>query len=259
MLIWSSRRSLFPKPEIKVQLLTMTQNQAQQRNIQTPFGNNVYIVNHKRKHKFVSIAKGGCTNLKLITATDDSIKVKDKKEIHGKYRSRADGKQTILIGDDSYKGFVRVVFWRDPVKRFFSWYSDKVQHVYQPYLISVGFALDDSFERAIDFLKFELGKNESEWIEEHVRPQSLIYDINDVDVVVDMKDMDDYLAAIGVDIPKNINISSKPKKKMPEWVEKEVKQLYKADYDMKKRLESKWWDGKTVPKANGKRSLWLRK
>lgn len=212
-----------------------------QREVSTPFGRNVFIVNHKRQHKFVSIAKGGITTLKHVTAIDDGIKVNDKKQIHSNYPSIPDGKRVVAIGDNKFDKYTKVAIYRDPTSRFLSWYNDKIMHVYQPYLIKLGFLQDNSLERTFEFLNFELGKTEPEWIEEHVRPQSKIYSPKDIDKLVQMSDIDSYVSSIGSTTVKNTNKSKKSLTELPKWAEQELKKLYKDDYQLLDKLKDKLW------------------
>lgn len=169
----------------------------------SPFTKNMFIVNHLRKHRFVSVPKVGCTTLKLITSEDDKLWNHEKhprESIHKLFGYEPDGKRLVPIDSDSYSDYTSVAVFRDPVSRFQSWYKDKIRCVNHPYLKMCGFENDNSVERCLQFLEFELTKSNPEWIEEHVRPQHLIYDGAKIDLLVNLEDMSLYLQEIGVDV-----------------------------------------------------------
>lgn len=210
----------------------------------SPFAPNVFIVNHKRRHKFVSTAKAGCTTLKYVTAIDDKLykfKRKDKvQSVHDKMGYRPNGESLIPIDSAEFPDYTSVAVWRDPVKRFMSWYRDKVLHPYQPYIVYSGLAHDNSIDRCLTFLEFELSKSDPEWIDEHVRPHSSYFKSDQIDVLVDLKDLSSYLQSIGVEANEPTNKAKKADGPTQSQI-KRLKELYKADYELHKAMKTKIW------------------
>lgn len=218
----------------------------------SPFGGNVFIVNHKRKHRFVSTAKVGCTTLKYITVIDDKLYDFDPddkpQKSHDILGYKADGKKLVPTDSKKYNNYTTVAIWRDPLKRFASWYSDKVYYPYQPYIFLSGLAVEGTVDRCLEFLKFELSKSDPEWMDEHVRPQSAYFDPSDIDVFVDISNLSDYLESIGVQQEKRLsNTSSKQEVNLTDEQVTEFKELYKADYELYELIKDKLWSLEEEP------------
>lgn len=205
----------------------------------------MYIVNHFRKHRFVSIPKVGCTTLKLITSSDDKLwnmAEQSGKSIHTLFGYEPDGKRLTLVNSEEYSDYTTMAVYRDPVSRFQSWYKDKVSCVNHPYLKMCGFVQDKSIDRCLDFLQFELGKLDPEWIEEHVRPQHLIYDLDKIDHLVKISDLSLYLQAIGLDISTTkSNSTGQSEVELSDTQRTRINTLYAGDLEIPVKLNNKIW------------------
>jgi hypothetical protein len=213
----------------------------------SPFGKNIFIVNHKRRHRFVSTAKAGCTTLKYVTAIDDDLYEFAENEkiqsVHDKMGYAPNGSSLIAIDSDKHSDYTSLAVWRDPVERFISWYRDKVAHPYQRYIFLTALAVDNDIDRCIQFLEFELSKTQSEWIDEHLRPHHRYYNPEQIDVLVDMKDLNAYLESIGIeqDNQKTNTSAKKSELVVTDEQKQRIKELYQGDYDMYEQMKSKLW------------------
>lgn len=216
------------------------------RNLKSPFGKNVFIVNHKRRHRFASTAKVGCSTLKYITVVDNNLhrfKKNEKPQMaHDILGYVPDGKNLVATTSDEYAEYTTVAVWRDPVERFISWYSDKVAHPYQPYIFLSALANEQTVERCLDFLEFELSKNDAEWMDEHVRPQHAFFAAEDIDVFVNISDLSAYLESIGIEQQKrSSNKSKKTGIELTEEQQDRLTSLYKLDYELRDHNQEKFW------------------
>ena len=215
----------------------------------SPFPPRVLIVNHKRRHRFISIAKVGCTTLKFVTAVDDGLRgitAADKpQKAHEALGYQPDGKALVPVGSDAFSDYKTVAVWRDPVGRFMSWYQDKVLHPNMPYIRYLGLSNEPSIDRCLEFLGFELGKSSPEWMDEHVRPQHHYYDLHSVDLVVMLRDMSSYLRSLGIERTEQTN-----KTKASDWPsdaqEQRIRELYRGDYELLERVKGKVWEPEMV-------------
>jgi len=214
------------------------------RQINSPFGQNVFIVNHKRKHLFVSTAKSGCTTLKYLTVIDDEL-VNNKinpQNAHEIIGYKSNDKTLISTSSKKYPNYTRFAVLRDPVERFISWYSDKVTHPYQPYVFLSGLAKDQSIDRCLAFLEYELTKSDSEWMDEHVRPQSMYFDPDDIDIFVYISDLSKYLRIIGVKRSQRSSNKGKTQNiKLTKEQMSRFKALYASDYKLLETVKDKVW------------------
>lgn len=83
---------------------------------------------------------------------------------------------------------IKFAVWRDPVERLVSCYKffclEKENRYYFRYLDLYG---DNSFDRFMEFVRFELGKTNPLYQDEHIRRQSDYYSPEDVDYIVPIK------------------------------------------------------------------------
>ena len=221
------------------------QNAQPAQNIQSPFAENLFLVDHKSNHKFVNVAKCGVTTIKQVIAEHEGIKYQTVHDLHKVFGTHSDKKLAVridqdLMGDD----YRRVAVWRDPVQRFMSWYRDKVLKPKQPYVFQTALAVQHDEERLLEFVKFELNKVDPEWMDEHLRPQSDYYQAQNIDLVVELKDLNRYLKKVGAlkKEPKKFNVTNKQEANdLSPWLKKKIKQLYAADYRLHREVKPKIW------------------
>jgi hypothetical protein len=208
----------------------------------SPFVDNLFIVNHKRRHKFLNIAKCGITTLKVVTAKDDGIKYQDLHRLHAVFGIRSNHNHMIKVNEPLFQDYVRVGVYRDPTQRFLSWYKDKVLEPKQHYIFFAGLAVDNSIDRTLEFLQYELSKSDPLWMDEHLRPQSRYYQPDDIDMVTTLSNLNKYLIYIGVDIKKSTKYNrSKGKIDLNLRQSLKIKRLYKDDYRLWEKVKHKQW------------------
>lgn len=217
--------------------------------LKTPFSHNLFIVNHTYQHKFTAVAKAGSTSLKYFTAKSDGIslaRVKSTQDIHDLMGYKDDHKHLIAIDSKQFPYYTRVGVFRDPLERVTSWYKDKVMNDYNTYTHRTGLTVQHDFERILAFLRFELGKSDPEWIDEHLRPHARYFKDSDIDVLVELPNLNDYLQAIGGPAPakkyyNQSKSSQKEKFRFPDEVAESIKGMYSEDYLLLERLAYKTW------------------
>lgn len=171
-----------------------------------------------KKWNAIGISKNGVS---LLKATSHWVKtgewVSDENKIHLVA-------ECMTIEVDPNKKLMAV--WRDPVERFLSSYNKK------NVLERLG-KEDMPLEDYINYAETQLKMRSGLFIDEHIRPQNQIYNINDIDVLVDIDCLDDWLVEEKI-LPRKmhrINESTDHVEATKEQIER-IKALYKADYDM---------------------------
>lgn len=83
----------------------------------------------------------------------------------------------------------------------------------------------------MEYVRFELGKADPLYQDEHIRRQSDYYAKEDVDYIVPLKKLDAFLKEHDIPLVKETTNDSHTKFELTnaEYIE-EIKQLYKADY-----------------------------
>lgn len=206
----------------------------------SPFFQNFFLINEKRKLAFVCISKNGCVTLKRSVIFDDTEKdIQDEGQLHNmigyseksKYLVPIDKMKEFEMTHGNYK---KVAIYRDPVDRFLSVYKffilDKNYRTYFHYL---GFYQKCTLDDFIEFARKELEKS-SLFQDEHIRLQSDYYSDSDVDLVIDIKDMTKYLKSEGIEFKDNkiINKSHSEIQVSPNQ-RQQILDLVMRDYDIK--------------------------
>ena len=207
---------------------------------QSPFSQNYFCLIEKSNMAFVSIFKNGVTHLKALAVySKTGYYPKDVNEAHD------------LIGYDETNGYLCIVsrikdlemekgpllkfaVWRDPIERLVSNYKYFcLEGVYRRYFELVGLYKDTSFERFMEFVRFELGKSDPLFQDEHIRKQSDYYNKEDVDYIVPLNKLNLFLGEHGIPlVKKTVNATYVDFKLKDIDYITEIKELYKADYDL---------------------------
>lgn len=209
-----------------------------------PFSSNFLIVNHARKHRFVNVPKLGVSTLKWLTIEDDDLNNgKPISSPNEDFGYTPNGSSIVAIDSDEYSEYTTVAIWRDPVDRFYSWYKNKVLFDSRNiYIRKLALPVDNSIDRSIEFLKFELSKSDPAWMDAHLRPQADSYNPDIANIIVNMPDMSAYLKSIGVkDAPVRNSTAKIEAKPMTASQKKKVKELYAKDYQIIKDYKNKVW------------------
>lgn len=125
--------------------------------------------------------------------------------------------------------------WRDPIERFISFYSNKIKKAsYSKHfssLVSEKSLLGKSIDEVLDAIEEELSFRNPKLIDPHIRRQCDFYNVNDVDIIVPIQHLKDYLHSIGITDVEIINKSWK-KPQLTEEQKERIKKLYANDYEI---------------------------
>jgi len=188
---------------------------------------------------FVVIPKNGITFLKKLAIyfrTDEIIDNTDD-EVHkivGYHSSYLVPVSQMPQYEKENGSMLKFAVWRDPVERFVScykyFYLERNYHTYFHFLD----LYQNSFEYYMKFVELELSKNNPVYQDEHLRRQSDFYRREDVDYIVPFHKLNRFLTEKGIPlIEERANATSvKFELDSAKWEEK-IKELYRADYDIK--------------------------
>lgn len=127
--------------------------------------------------------------------------------------------------------YKRFAVWVDPVRRAESVYRNFClgqgeSRFTPPYYEMIGLKGCDP-ERFVEFVEFEL---KGSFIEEHLRPQSMYYDITDVDEVVAIGQLNEYMTQFNVKAPTS-KPNSTGKFKFSLQLNARLAEAYAQDYE----------------------------
>lgn len=206
----------------------------------TKFMINYFCLIEKYNMAFVLISKNGVTHLKNVAIyTRTGVVPKDADEAH------------TLVGYSGEAGYLRTLdeirqierqghpllkfaVWRDPVERLVSCYKHFcLEGEYREYFCFLNLYQDNSFDRFMEFVRFELGKGDPFYQDEHIRRQSDCYRPEDVDCIVPIRKLNQFLLDHNVPLPEIAANATHVDFKLtdPRYIE-EIKELYKADYEL---------------------------
>ena len=202
------------------------------------FFGNYYCLIEKYNLAFVAIAKNGVTHLKNIAIHSKDEYWPEKETVHDIIGYQADEKFLYKITDRNFldKKYDKLKYfavWRDPVERLISCYKNFILEstVFRNYFHYIGLYENSSFDQFMEFVRFELGKPNPLFQDEHIRRQSDYYQIKDVDVIIPIEKLNLFLAEHN--IPLGMKNSNKTTIKFhienKHYIE-EIKELYKSDY-----------------------------
>ncbi|WP_288733123.1 glycosyltransferase [uncultured Parabacteroides sp.] len=201
-------------------------------------GNNFCLI-EKYNMAFVAISKNAITHLKNVLLSS----------VYGFYPNNKTGHNVVGYNDASpflcpvsnmqekekeFGKMVKFAVWRDPVERLVSCYKhfcvERMDHYYFRFLALYE---DDSFDRFMEFVRFELGKKNPLYQDEHIRRQSDYYRSEDVDYIVPIHKLNQFLEEHGVPLlKKSANETSvKFQLKDSDYIA-EIKELYRSDYEI---------------------------
>lgn len=202
------------------------------------FLGNHFCLMEKYHAAFVTIAKNAVTTLKNIVICSQTNHVPTQNLYTHNY-----------IGYTPYNGFLipvadmpmyekqhgkllKFAVWRDPVERLVSTYKffilEKNPRIYFSWL---NLYQDTSFSRFLSFTRFELGKQQPLYQDEHIRRQCDYYSLADVDYVVPIWKLNDFLLQNKIPLLKekyNRTTAENPVIKEEEL--QEIRELYEKDY-----------------------------
>lgn len=207
--------------------------------VRSPFFSNYFCIMENHNMAFVIIAKNASLHLKNVLVSS----------IYGFYPNHSGAHS--LVGYDDVSPYLcpvskmqekekisgkmlKFAVWRDPVERLVSCYKhfclEKANRAYFRYLAMYE---DNSFDRFLEFVRFELGKKNPLYQDEHIRRQSDYYCPEDVDYIVPIHKLNQFLEEHGVPILRKSANETSVKFQLTDRNQiEEIKKLYKADYEI---------------------------
>lgn len=208
--------------------------------IASPFVGNYFCYIEKHDMAFVVISKNGVTFLKNVAIFEKCGYI-PKNEDESHYIIGNSPESGYLFTMDQVRQYekeneplLKFAVWRDPVERLVSCYKFfLLEREYRNYFNYLNLYEDDSFDRFMEFTEFELKKRNPLFQDEHIRRQSDYYSICDVDYVVHIKKLNQFLAEHGVTLREEKANETKVHFDFPreKW-EKKIKELYASDYEI---------------------------
>lgn len=224
----------------------MVQLSNSERLFHSPFFQNYFCLIEKYQVAFVCISKNASTYLKNISIyTKEGDMQLSENEIHNRVGYSPQNGYLIPVSEisryeDTYGKLLKFAVWRDPVERLISSYKwfllEKNWRVYFNWL---SLYEDKSFERFLTFVEFELGKSNPKMQDEHIRRQVDYYNVLDVDYIIHIDELNDFLVQNGIPILDNKNNQTRKDKVVitPSQINK-IKKMYRDDYSLLNHVKS---------------------
>lgn len=189
---------------------------------------------------FVVISKNAVTFLKKVAIYNDTKEWTDSDKAHAKIGYHEESPYLIPIekmhNHEKQNGvIVKFAVWRDPIERILSTYKlFCLEKEYRSYFHFLGLYEDNSFDRFMQFLRFEWSKKVPLFQDEHIRRQIDYYQIQDVDFIVPIHKLYDFLNDYKVAFIKE-KTNKTTCKFIIESKEniKEIKLYYKKDWEIR--------------------------
>ncbi len=125
--------------------------------------------------------------------------------------------------------------WRDPIKRFKSYYQNKVINGATGSVLIDAFNLHSvSVDYILCLIETIINYEEHEYIDSHIRPISWYVKRFNPDDIVLLKDADDYLKEHNIVVPSHQNSSGDYHIELTPQQEQRIRTLYAADYEILK-------------------------
>lgn len=205
------------------------------------FMGNYFCRIEKYRMAFVTISKNGVTFLKNLAIYHKYGILPQKEEMTHQLIGFSDASPFLFTAPqlrelEEIEGkILKFAVWRDPVDRLISSYKffclEKNERTYFRYL---DLYHDHSFERFMEFVEFELRKSNPLFQDEHIRRQCDCYELSDVDVIIPIDKLNQFLLEQGVVLPeKKANETSTSFDFNQEKWEERIKELYAPDYRLK--------------------------
>lgn len=206
--------------------------------IPSPFMGNFFCQLENHNASFVVLSKNGTTFLKKIAVYLKTGHI-PQTEDEAHYTIGFDETSDYLISlpnmaeyENKYGKTLKFAVWRDPVDRLLSTYKFFcLEREFRRYFQFLDLYNDNSFERFMQIVEFELSKSEVEYQDEHIRRQVDYYNPEDVDYIVPIHKLNQFLAEKGIPVLEMKSNATSVRFKMQEqkWIER-IKYLYKEDY-----------------------------
>jgi hypothetical protein len=155
---------------------------------------------HRRRFLFLSVSKCGCSTVKKQIFKEEMGGEFEGADlaVHDVFGYAQRESSVMSLGNRrswepfAEQGYVRFAVWRDPVARLLSTYREKVLNAQSgaPFFQQCrGMNLDEF----IELVGRVVAEVSPEKMDEHLRPQSACYDAGDVDWIVPLERLDEFL------------------------------------------------------------------
>ena len=202
---------------------------------------NLFLLCHKQRFMYLAIAKNASSSIKQLMYQEETGKNWDKPSrpqggAHSFWGWRPSPGLAIdhkdLEGLSKYPDYLKFTVYRDPVSRFLSCYHNCVLHNkgVHPFYCGKrlqGMGLDQFIRVTESVLKIENPLH----IDEHLRPQAWCYDAEDVDFIVPIEHLDDFLQA-KFGLARRVHANQNPwlpRLPVTEEQQHRIRELYRCD------------------------------
>lgn len=207
--------------------------------VRSPFLDNYFCLMESYNMAFVTISKNASSHLKNILVSS----------LYGFYPTQGGAHSLVGFNDASpylcpvskmkekekeLGRILKFAVWRDPVERLISCYKyfclERTERYYFKFLALYE---DNSFDRFMEFVRFELGKKNPLYQDEHIRRQSDYYRPEDVDYIVPIHKLNKFLEEHGVSVLRQSANETSMEFELtdPDYIA-EIKDLYRSDYEI---------------------------
>lgn len=207
--------------------------------LRSPFLDNYFCLIEEYNMAFVAIAKNAVTHLKNIVVSSKYGFYPDSEEVHSfigynDFSSYLCPVAKMRERENETGKLIKFAVWRDPVERLVSCYKhfclERTSHYYFNLL---GVYENNSFDYFMSIVRLELSKRDPLYQDEHIRRQSDYYRPEDVDYIVPIHKLNQFLEEQGVPLlRKSANETSVDFKLTNPAYIAEIKDLYKSDYEI---------------------------
>lgn len=195
------------------------------------FFQNYYCVIPGHGMEFVVISRNACTQLKKAALASKGMMLFNSQAINDMI-GYEENQFLRRVGSSGNNNNLRFAVWRDPISRLGSVYEWFVIEGNENFYFQMCDVYNMDFDRFLNFTEFELGKSCGSMMDEHLRPQSMYYGQDDVDCVVDINILDDWLSTHGIQMKGHQNASHSTLDMTTSQMER-ISNLYKEDYKIK--------------------------
>lgn len=206
----------------------------------SPFMGNFFCLIPNTNLAFVAIAKNGVTFLKKVAVFNAMKKWTDRYTANTTVGYHEDSTYLISVKEmsdyEKQNGkLIKFAVWRNPIERIISTYKlFCLEKEYRTYFHYLGLYEDNSFDRFMKFLEFEWHKKDLIKQDEHIRRQVDYYQPEDVDYIVPIFKLYDFLTEHNISFIKEQTnkTSSQFVIKNKEYI-KNIKEYYQKDWEIK--------------------------
>ncbi|NOQ64220.1 MAG: glycosyltransferase [Methyloprofundus sp.] len=202
---------------------------------------NLFFLSHKHQLMFLGLSKNASSSLKQLFQQEEfgTTAQTDSLAPHKFWGWTAQPGRSIEVGDtkslEIYSSYRRFAVYRDPLSRFLSAYHNKVIYASSPHPFYIdnrleGMGLDHFINVTAEILKIENPLH----IDEHLRPQAWCYQPDDVDYIVPIKKLSQFLLTeFGIQMGTEQNKTTLPKITPTDEQCDRIRKLYQCDYAIK--------------------------